>query len=82
VAAIFGNFLNLLISLIGSIASSALALIFPPLLEIMTFWPDRKDRKYFWIMFSKDIVIMLFGVLCFVSGTVVSIQQLLHKVYL
>jgi len=71
--------LDLLIALIGSVASAALAIIFPPLLEIMTFWPDRKERKYFWIMFSKDIVIMLFGVLCFLSGTAVAVMQLVQR---
>jgi len=45
----------------------------------MTFWPDRKERKYFWIMFSKDIVIMLFGVLCFLSGTAVAVMQLVQR---
>ncbi|KAF6025907.1 hypothetical protein EB796_015790 [Bugula neritina] len=79
IAAAVGKYLDLLIALIGSVASAALAIIFPPLLEIMTFWPDRKERKYFWIMFTKDIVIMLFGVLCFVSGTAVAVMQLVQR---
>lgn len=66
-----------IISLVGAFSSSALALIFPPLIEIMTFWPDQlgKNDWKFW----KDIVIIVFGVTGFLFGTYTSIENILIK---
>jgi len=79
VAAAVDEYLDLLIALIGSVTSTVLAIILPALLEIATFWPDRKERKYYWIMFTKDIFIIVFGTLCFALGTYVAMQQLVQK---
>ncbi len=68
-----------LITLVGAFASSALALIFPPLLEMLVFWnsPDRKWcglPRPFWI--TKDILIMTLGIVGFIVGTFASIQDI------
>lgn len=68
--------LGAVISLVGAFSSSALALIFPPLIEIITFWPDRLG-KYSWMLW-KDVAIMLFGIAGFVVGSYVSIQNILN----
>ncbi|XP_055636354.1 proton-coupled amino acid transporter-like protein CG1139 isoform X2 [Toxorhynchites rutilus septentrionalis] len=68
--------LGAVISLVGAVSSSTLALIFPPLIEIITFWPDGLGKRY-WILW-KDIAIMTFGICGFVFGTYSSIAQILY----
>jgi len=65
--------LDLMISLIGALASSALALIFPPIIHIMAFWPDGDLR---WWHIVKDVIIVLFGLLGFLTGTVTTIMKI------
>ncbi|XP_050082423.1 proton-coupled amino acid transporter-like protein CG1139 isoform X1 [Anopheles aquasalis] len=68
--------LGAVISLVGAVSSSTLALIFPPLIEIVTFWPNGLGRHY-WVLW-KDIAIMVFGILGFIFGTYTSIAQILN----
>ena len=62
-----------LVSLIGSVASTSLALIFPSLIHLLTFWgyPDKKCLrclpKPVWVI--KDILIMMIGVIGLIFGT-------------
>lgn len=63
-----------IISLVGAFSSSALALIFPPIIEIMTMWPDQLG-KHDWKLW-KDIAIILFGITGFVFGTYASVEKL------
>ncbi|KAM7354296.1 proton-coupled amino acid transporter-like protein acs isoform 2-T2 [Cochliomyia hominivorax] len=65
-----------IISLVGAISSSALALIAPPCIEIITFWPIGFGRLK-WILW-KDIGILIFGICGFVFGTYASIAQILN----
>lgn len=68
--------LGAVISLVGAFSSSALALIFPPLIEIVTFWPNKLGR-FHWI-FWKDIAIVIFGFVGFVIGSYVSILNIVY----
>lgn len=73
-----------LITLIGAMASSSLALIFPPLLDIMCFWASRNKRKWFWVFpwpvwLVKDILILLLGVAGMVLGMYTSIRNISHN---
>uniref|UniRef100_A0A1I8NFE8 Amino acid transporter transmembrane domain-containing protein n=1 Tax=Musca domestica TaxID=7370 RepID=A0A1I8NFE8_MUSDO len=65
-----------IISLVGAVSSSTLALIAPPVIEIITFWPVGFGR-YNWIMW-KDIFILIFGLCGFFFGTYASIAQILN----
>ncbi|XP_021190190.1 proton-coupled amino acid transporter-like protein pathetic [Helicoverpa armigera] len=72
-AALIPN-LSGIISLVGAFSSSALALIFPPVIEIMTFWPDQLGR-YQWMLY-KDIFIIFFGFTGFVFGTFINVKNI------
>ncbi|XP_057655061.1 proton-coupled amino acid transporter-like protein pathetic [Diorhabda carinulata] len=68
--------LGAVISLVGAFSSSALALIFPPFVEIITFWPDCLGRNK-WMLW-KDISIILFGFIGFVVGSYTSLLNILE----
>ncbi|XP_036404756.1 proton-coupled amino acid transporter 1 [Megalops cyprinoides] len=67
--------LDLVISLVGSISSSALALIFPPVLQILTFHSEGISP----LVVLKNVVISLIGLVGFVAGTYVSIEQIIAR---
>lgn len=60
---------------VGALSCSTLALIFPPILEIVTFWPDKLG-SYRWKLW-KDLVLVLFGFVGFVLGTYVSLLNII-----
>ncbi|NXI47557.1 S36A1 protein, partial [Galbula dea] len=68
--------LDIVISLVGSVSSSALALIFPPLLEIATYYTEGMHP----LVIIKDIVISIFGFVGFVVGTYAALVELIAPV--
>lgn len=70
--------LGAVISLVGAFSSSALALIFPPFIEIITFWPDRLGQNK-WMLW-KDILIIIFGFTGFLVGSYVSLLNILYPI--
>ena len=69
-----------LITLVGAGASSCLAFVFPPLIEMLTFGNDRQ-RKWFWIVpwplwMVKDIAIMLLGLVGFCFGSFAALYNI------
>ncbi|XP_072519947.1 proton-coupled amino acid transporter 1 [Salminus brasiliensis] len=67
--------LDLVISLVGSVSSSALALILPPFLQILTFHNEGLST---WVVL-KNIVISVFGLVGFVAGTYISIVEIISR---
>ncbi|KAK9310406.1 hypothetical protein QLX08_000376 [Tetragonisca angustula] len=67
--------LGLFISLVGAVSSTALALVFPPLIEMVVCWQNA-SLGFFTI--SKDIVIVLIGLLGFVTGTYESLTSIIQ----
>lgn len=67
--------IGLFINLIGAVSSSALALIFPPIIDLITFWPDT--GKYNWRII-KNTFILLVGLLGFVTGSVSSLRAIVE----
>ncbi|KAL7740925.1 hypothetical protein ACLKA6_014085 [Drosophila palustris] len=74
-AAVIPN-LGSIISLVGAVSSSALALIAPPIIEIITFYHVGYGR-YNWMLW-KDFLILIFGLCGFVFGTWASLAQILN----
>ncbi|XP_037657735.1 proton-coupled amino acid transporter 2 isoform X1 [Choloepus didactylus] len=67
--------LDLVISLVGSVSSSALALIIPPLLEILTFYPEGLSP----LTIVKDTLISILGFVGFVVGTYQALHELMQS---
>ncbi|XP_062942916.1 proton-coupled amino acid transporter 3 isoform X2 [Cynocephalus volans] len=76
VSAILIPRLDLVISLVGSVSSSALALIIPPLLEIITFYSEDMD----YVTIAKDIVISILGLLGCIFGTYQALYELTQPI--
>lgn len=65
--------LGLFISLVGAVSSTALALVFPPIIEIVVCW---QNAKLGFFTFAKDMTIVLIGVLGFATGTYESVTSI------
>ncbi|XP_018567658.1 proton-coupled amino acid transporter 1 isoform X2 [Anoplophora glabripennis] len=68
-------FLGLFISLVGSVSSTALALIFPPILELVTRYTFGTLTP---VTIFKDCFILLLGFLGMVTGGYESINSIVH----
>nr|XP_044633718.1 proton-coupled amino acid transporter 3 isoform X2 [Equus asinus] len=68
--------LDLVISLVGSVSSSALALIIPPILELITFYPEDMSC----VTIAKDIMISILGLLGCVFGTYQALYELTQPI--
>lgn len=70
--------LDLFISLIGSMCSTSLALLMPPLIELVSKWGLSDRPKP--VAMVKNFVIILIGAFCFVTGTYESVSELVNRV--
>ncbi|XP_016967587.1 proton-coupled amino acid transporter-like protein CG1139 isoform X4 [Drosophila biarmipes] len=68
--------LGSIISLVGAVSSSALALIAPPIIEVITFYNVGYGR-FNWMLW-KDFLILIFGLAGFVFGTWASLAQIVN----
>jgi proton-coupled amino acid transporter len=67
--------IDLFIALVGAVASSTLAIVIPPLLDLMIFWPMENYSKKILI---KNVIVILFGFYIFVAGTYCSISDIVN----
>ncbi|XP_044731832.1 proton-coupled amino acid transporter 1-like [Chrysoperla carnea] len=71
-------FLESFISLVGAVSSTALALIFPPILELVIISQAQTKDSHRWIIL-KNAFIIIVGLLGFATGTYASIGQIMQK---
>uniref|UniRef100_A0A7N8X017 Solute carrier family 36 member 1 n=1 Tax=Mastacembelus armatus TaxID=205130 RepID=A0A7N8X017_9TELE len=67
--------LDLVISLVGSVSSSFLALIFPPILQNLTFHTEGVSP----LVTIKNVVISLVGLIGFLTGTYIAIVEIIAR---
>ncbi len=58
----------------GAIASTALSVIFPPICETITFWPNNLGRFKWQLILN--ILIVTFGFYVFFAGTALSLSNI------
>ena len=64
------------ISLVGAVCLSTLGLMFPSVIELVTFWElDNGLGRLYW-RFWKNLAIICFGILGFITGTYVSLKEI------
>ncbi|KAM9252875.1 proton-coupled amino acid transporter 2 [Dugong dugon] len=69
--------LDLVLTLVGSVSGSALALVIPPLLEITTYYSEGMSP----FTITKDALISTLGFVGFVAGTYQAIHELIQPAH-
>lgn len=67
------------ISLVGAVCLSTLGLMFPAVIETVTFWEHPGLGMCNWRLW-KNVLLVLFGLIGFVTGTYVSIREIIADV--
>lgn len=65
------------ISLVGAVCLSMLGLIFPAVIDLVTFYEDPGLGRFNWRLW-KNLFLIMFGLIGFVTGTYVSIQEIIR----
>lgn len=64
-------------SLIGAITLSTLGLIFPAMIETITYWNDSGLGRFQWRLI-KNVLLVVFGMIGFLTGAYVSILDIIE----
>lgn len=63
------------ISLVGAVCLSTLGLIFPAIIDLVTFWEEPGLGRYNWRLWKNSLLIC-FGLVGFLTGSYVSIVEI------
>ncbi|KAL1285201.1 Proton-coupled amino acid transporter 1 [Trichinella pseudospiralis] len=70
--------LSLIISLVGSLTGASLALIIPPILDMINLYTNPVSKNHFILMMIVNTVIALYGLIGLVAGTTISIMDIVE----
>lgn len=62
-------------TLIGAVCLSTLGLIFPSVIETVTYWNHTGMGQFYWRLWKNSLLIV-FGVVAFLTGTYVGLKEL------
>lgn len=62
-------------TLIGAVCLSALGLMFPAIIEVITYWNDGGMGAFYWRLW-KNTVLVAFGFIALLTGTYTGINEL------
>lgn len=65
------------ISLVGAVCLSSLGLMFPAVIDLVTFYEEPGLGRFNWRLW-KNIFLIVFGMIGFVTGTYVSLQEIIN----
>lgn len=65
------------ISLVGAVCLSMLGLIFPAVIDLVTFYEEPGLGRFNWRLWKNGFLI-LFGLVGFLTGSYSSLQEILH----
>lgn len=65
------------ISLVGAVCLSMLGLIFPAIIDLVTFYEHPGLGRFNWRLW-KNVFLIFFGLIGFLTGTYVSINDILY----
>ncbi|XP_055321040.1 proton-coupled amino acid transporter-like protein pathetic isoform X3 [Sitodiplosis mosellana] len=68
------------ISLIGAVCLSTLGLMFPSIIEIITYYERPGYGKFNWVLW-KNILLICFGITGFLTGTYVSLHEIYDEIF-
>jgi solute carrier family 36 (proton-coupled amino acid transporter) len=71
--------LSLLLSLIGAVCSTVLALVLPPLMEFMIL--SCEDKGISWLVFSKNSMILMISLFGFLTGGYESLSRIIETFF-
>lgn len=66
------------ISLVGAVCLSTLGLMFPAIIETITYWDEPGMGRLNWRL-CKNVFLVTFGILGFVTGTWSSLYEMFHS---
>ncbi|KAJ8959317.1 hypothetical protein NQ318_022003 [Aromia moschata] len=69
--------LGAFISLVGAVCLSMLGLIFPAIIDLVTFYEDPGLGRFNWRLW-KNVFLICFGMIGFATGTYVSVNDIIH----
>lgn len=72
--------LSLLLSLIGAVCSTVLALVLPPLMEFIIL--SCEENGVSWFVFTKNSLILLISLLGFVTGGYESLSRIIETYFM
>ncbi|KHJ46380.1 transmembrane amino acid transporter protein [Trichuris suis] len=70
--------LGLIISLVGAFTGATLALVIPPIVNIVLLYNERLSTKRFKTRVTIDLLVLLYGLAGLIAGTVICIYDIIH----